>query len=57
MKFVSIPGRRRASLVFRGTIGVPDERMTGIAALYLIKEQTGGARMTLAQAKDKLARR
>lgn len=49
--------RRTLSLVFRGTIGVPDERVPEIDALYLTTEPGDKEGMTLAEARAKLLRR
>jgi hypothetical protein len=45
------------NLVFRGVVGVPDERVPELDALYLITEPTAGEGISLAEARAKLLRR
>jgi hypothetical protein len=49
--------RRTLSVVFRGTIGVPDERVPEIDALYLISEPTDKDGVTLPEARSLLLQR
>jgi hypothetical protein len=47
----------KLTLVWRGTLPVPDERAPGVRALRLVVEETGSDGMTLEEARAQLLRR